>query len=70
MDEILWFYDIQVTDKKFIDKPCNLLVFMNNPKTKSGVKTILKDSSDFPKVLRLEVSGTLKVLRIYQYSMI
>ena len=39
---------------------------MNYPKTESGVRSILKDMSDVPWVLRIEGSGTLRALIIYQ----
>ena len=65
--ELLWWYDIHVTHKKFFDKLCNLLVLLNFLNTESVFWIILKYSSDVPYVLRLEVPGTLCSLRIYQY---
>ena len=65
-DELLWSYDIQVTHTKFIDKLWNILVLLNLPKTKSGIRSILKDASDIAKVLRIKGPGTLMELRIYQ----
>ena len=33
VDELLWWYEIHVTNKKFLDKLYNLLVLLNFPKT-------------------------------------
>ena len=46
--DILLWYDIHVTDTKFLDKLRNLLVLLNFPKTESGVRSFLKDTSDVP----------------------
>ena len=52
--------------KKFINKPHNLLVLMNKPKMKYGIRSILKYVSDAPKALRLEGHGALREISINQ----
>ena len=64
--ELLLGYDIHVTHTIFFIKLCDLLVLLNIPMTESGAKSILKDASYVPNVLRLEGPGTLKALSIYQ----
>ena len=46
--ELLLWYDIHVIHTKFLDTLRNLLVLLNIPKTKSRVRSILKDVSDVP----------------------
>ena len=60
-DDILWLYVIQITHSKFIDKVHNLLVIMNDLKSKYSVRIILKKLSDI---------GTHNVLNINQYLII
>ena len=55
---ILMFYDIHVTQKKFIGEFHNLLVLKILPKKKSGIRSILKNSKDVSKVLTYNFSGT------------
>ena len=65
--DILLWYDIHVTHTKFLDKLCIFIVILNTPQTESGVRSILKDVSYVPLVLRLEGPGTLKAFSIHQY---
>ena len=65
--EILWFYDVQITHTKFIDKICNLIVIINLPKTKYEFISIIKYKSDSYKVISIEIPGTIKVIKIDQY---
>ena len=46
--DILLWYEIHVTNTRFIDKLRNLLVLVNIPQTESGFISILKDESDLP----------------------
>ena len=45
-DDLLRFYDIIFTHKKFLDKLCNLLVLLNSLKPESGIRGIFKDTSN------------------------
>ena len=58
--------ETQAPHTEFIDELLNILVLMNLPKTKYGVRSILKYASDVHKVLRLECPVTIKGTRIYQ----
>ena len=46
--ELLLWYDIHVTHKKFLDQLCNILVLLNRPKTEYGAIIIFKYASDVP----------------------
>ena len=46
--DILLWYKIHVTHRKFLDKLRNLLVLLNSLQKESGVRSILKDASDLP----------------------
>ena len=47
-DDILWWYDVNVTHTEFLDKLLNLLVLLIFSKTESGIRNILEDLSDVP----------------------
>ena len=51
---------------KFLDKFHNLLVIMNLPTTTSGIRSIIKDAIDVPKMIRHEGPDTLKAPRTNQ----
>ena len=46
--ELLLWYDIHVIRTKFLNKFRNLLLLLNTPKTKYGIRSILEDTSDVP----------------------
>ena len=66
-DEILWFYDVEITHTQLLDKLRNLLVVINYTDTKYIIMCILKDTSDLSNFISIENPETLRVLSIYQY---
>ena len=65
-NELLRLHDILVTHTKFINKLCNLVIFMSCPEMGSSTINILNYASYISEVLGLKGSGTLKALIIYQ----
>ena len=66
-NELLWLYVDQVTHTTFLNEIYNLLVLLNRPKIKLGIRSNFMDASCIYKMLRLKGTSTLKALSIDQY---
>ena len=66
-NEILRSHRIIVKNMKFINKLFNLIISMSWSEMEYRIKSILKYVSDITEVLRLEGSGTLNAISVYQY---
>ena len=68
-DELLYLYDIHVTQTKFLDKLHNVLVLLNGPKKESGIIIIFKDASDVALPRRL-IYTEIAVVKSVTFSLV